>query len=179
VAELNKHKQEVAIEYNWLDDETESRILDDRERERMKSLAKELEQIWCLEEIKIRQKARYRQILEGDRNTAYFHAVANQRNRKKRIDSLKGPNGIVFETSDILQVVASYYKELFGWESRGAVTLNSQFWDARDRVSPEENLELTTPFSEQEIKKLCLIAMQNEHLGQMGFPFFSIRCSGI
>jgi hypothetical protein len=46
VVELNKHKQEIAIEYNWLDNETKHRILDDRERERMKSLAKELEQIW-------------------------------------------------------------------------------------------------------------------------------------
>jgi hypothetical protein len=45
------------------------------------------------------------------------------------IDSLMGPNRIVTETRDILRVVADYYKVLFGWESRGAATMDSQFWD--------------------------------------------------
>jgi RNA:NAD 2'-phosphotransferase (TPT1/KptA family) len=58
IAELNKHKQEVAAEYNWLDEEYEKRILDDNEKGRMKALARELEQIWYLEEIKARQRAR-------------------------------------------------------------------------------------------------------------------------
>jgi hypothetical protein len=86
IAELNKHKQEVAAEYNWLDEESEKRILDDNEKGRMKALARELEQIWYLEEIKARQRARDKQKLEGDKNTTYFHAVTNYRNMKKMID---------------------------------------------------------------------------------------------
>jgi hypothetical protein len=48
-----------------------------------------------MEEIKIRQRARDRDILEGDRNTAYFHAMANYRSRKKCIDYLESPIGHV------------------------------------------------------------------------------------
>jgi hypothetical protein len=51
---MNKHKQEVAMEYNWLDEESEHRDLDANERERMKSLDRELDKIWSLEEIKVR-----------------------------------------------------------------------------------------------------------------------------
>jgi hypothetical protein len=45
----------------------------------MKELAKELEKIWALQEIKARQLLRGRSIPEGDRNTSYFQVVANHR----------------------------------------------------------------------------------------------------
>jgi hypothetical protein len=40
--------------------------------------------------VKAKQKSRDRDIKEGDRNTAYFHFVANQRRRKMLVHSLDG-----------------------------------------------------------------------------------------
>jgi hypothetical protein len=85
----------VAAEYNLLDCKTQSRMLDSCEVDRMKHLARELEKIWALEEIKARQRSRDRNILEGDRNISYFMVVANHRNRKKKIESLMGLRGLV------------------------------------------------------------------------------------
>jgi hypothetical protein len=53
VAKLNRHKNEVAIEYNWLDVESKHRQLHDQEKEKMRNLSRELEQIWNLEEIRL------------------------------------------------------------------------------------------------------------------------------
>jgi hypothetical protein len=42
VVELNKHKQAVVAEYNWLDEEEESRSLSAEKKNRMKTLTREL-----------------------------------------------------------------------------------------------------------------------------------------
>jgi hypothetical protein len=134
VAKLNKYKQFVAAEYNMLDTEANEIILDECERSRLSFLARELDKIRALEKIKMRQKARDRSIKEGDRNIAYFHAVASQRARKKRIDSLQGPDGLVHETSEILKVAANFYKDLFRKESRGSFSLDNNFWGGGQRI---------------------------------------------
>jgi hypothetical protein len=43
--------------------------------------------------------------MEGDKNIAYFHTLANHRNRKKRIECLKGENGPIQDTPGILKIV--------------------------------------------------------------------------
>ena len=67
----------------------------------MKQIKEELEEIWRKEETAMWQRSRDRKIKEGDKNTAYFHAVANQRRRKNQLTVPEGPNGPVYSTKDI------------------------------------------------------------------------------
>jgi hypothetical protein len=89
----------------------------------MSEVADELNRIWEMEENKARQRARERNITEGDRNTKYFHAVANQRRRKTTIHSVEGPKGVADNTSDILKIATQYYKDLLSYESRHKLNL--------------------------------------------------------
>jgi hypothetical protein len=56
-----------------------------------------------MEETKAKQRSRERWVAKGDRNTAYFHAVGNQRSRKKMIHVLDGPDGLVHENEEMLR----------------------------------------------------------------------------
>jgi len=101
--EIRKMKQELLKEYEKLDMKLEKEGLQLEEKMRMKKISDDLEGIWTIEEIKTRQRSRDRNIKEGDRNTAYFQAVANQRNRKNRILGLETPEGWVEDNDKMLE----------------------------------------------------------------------------
>jgi hypothetical protein len=76
-------------EYDALDIKAESQELLADEVDRFKQILSELSSFWIIEEIKAKQHSRDKDICEGDRNIAYFHALANQRRRKKMIPILE------------------------------------------------------------------------------------------
>ena len=65
IAEQNRHKQQIAEEYNNLDLAVESRILFKSEVNRTNRSARELDRMWALEGIKVKQRSRDMNILEG------------------------------------------------------------------------------------------------------------------
>jgi hypothetical protein len=130
-----------------------------------------LDKIWALEEIKARQRSRDRNVLEGDRNTAYFHVVANYRNRKKKVLFLDGPEGPVVEQKAMMGVAVNFYKEFFKNEGRPNIHLVDDFWSHSEKVIEEENNGLTAPFTELEIKEAVLSCYADGAPGLDGISF--------
>jgi hypothetical protein len=54
---------------------------------------------------------------------------------------------------DIFDHICSFYKELFMAGPRSGILLAADFWPVRAMVSANENVELTHPFSSEEVGK--------------------------
>ena len=138
----------------------------------MKQIRGELEEIWRKEETAMWQRSRDRKIKEGDRNTSYVHAVANQRRRKNQLSILEGPDGPVYSTKDMLDVATDFYKNLFGYEPRPNIHRDDQFWSEEELVTEAENALLERPFSEEEIKEAIMSSYANGAPGPDGLSLW-------
>jgi hypothetical protein len=53
----------------------------------------------------------------------------------------------------MLKHAMNFYKTLFREEPKEGISIGEDFWDAMDKISPEENEVLEAGFSKEEIKK--------------------------
>lgn len=178
VATQNKTKVELSKEFTRLDSLAETRDLSSDEVKEFKKIEDRLEQIWALEEIKVRQRSRERDILEGDRNTAHFQAVANQRSRKKKIECLESPTGLVYDQKGMLRIAVEFYKNLFSKELDSGARLEDNFWEEEDKVTREENLVLTSLSLNLKLERQFLVAVLKVLQVWMGYLFFFTKNSG-
>jgi hypothetical protein len=73
-----------------------------------------LAQLLHEEEIKWYQRAKVKDLLEGDSNTKYFQLIANGKHRKTRIFQLQHEDKIVEGDNELKNYITTYYKDLFG-----------------------------------------------------------------
>jgi uncharacterized protein YdcH (DUF465 family) len=151
-ADLRRLKKDLMEEYDSLDIEAENEALSDSELARMREIHLEMQKLWLKDEIIAKQRSRDRDIIEGDKNTAYFHAVANQRRRKTLIHSLDGPNGPTSNLGEMLEIATSFYKNIFQAEDRVGISLTEDFFTPEEKVSDQYYNMLDAPFSQEEIK---------------------------
>jgi hypothetical protein len=134
-AEIRRSKNKLINESDAIDLLSEKRPLSDLENDRKKEISIKLEQIWRIEQIKERQRAKEKDIKEGDKNTAYFFAKANQRRRKKVVSCLEDGERVLSENKDLINHAVQFYKKLFGKELKENMELDTSFW-AKEESNP-------------------------------------------
>jgi hypothetical protein len=176
-AELTRSKKELISEGDAMDLLSEKRPLSEMKNDR-KEISLKLEQIWRIEEIKETQRAREKDIKEGDKNTACF-SKANQRRRKKAISCLEDGERVLTKSKDLINLVVQYHKKLFGKEPRENMQLDDNFSTEDEKVTKEENVDLEKEFSEEEVKKVLMSLILRGLLALMAFLLCFIRDCGI
>jgi mannosylglycoprotein endo-beta-mannosidase len=127
-------------------------------------------EIYKGEEVFWRQRSRQNWLLKGDANTAYFHAIANGRRQRCAIPCLWEDDNLLEDTRDISNHVYSFFKELFMAGPRSGVSLAEDFWPDRAMVSADENMELTLPFSPEEVRRAIMEMKADSAPGLDGLP---------
>lgn len=130
-----------------LDDKAEKEILDPAQWSNRYTMEKELEQIYAFEEIQWQKRGGEKWLLQGDANTGYFHGKANGRKKKCSIFSLEDGDKTITRDHELREHTERYYKNLFGPESNGGISVQEDFWDSHGRLSIEEAIELEKPFT--------------------------------
>jgi exonuclease III len=168
--EANAIKQALLDQIKGLDEKADSVGLAGEEWAFRYHLEDQILAIFRDEEEYWRQRGRIRWMLQGDSNTAYFHAVANGRRRKCCILRLVMENGPITDKRLIQEHVYDFYRHLMGSNDTRVCSLDPGAWGEEARVSEAENAEVMRTFSEEELDSLVQETKSDMAPGPDGFP---------
>ncbi|XP_077219030.1 uncharacterized protein LOC143853179 [Tasmannia lanceolata] len=112
-------------------------------------LIQEHKELLMLKKISWRQRSRVKWLLEGDKNTAFFHAMASARRRRNRIESLEVEGEIVSDKERIIEEIIEFYRSLYSADGMLRPIPQDICFAS---LSLEASAGLEIPFSEVEIR---------------------------
>ncbi|WMV13963.1 hypothetical protein MTR67_007348 [Solanum verrucosum] len=126
------------------------------------------------EEISWRQKSRALWLNEGDKNTKFFHKIANAHRRYNNIDQLMIHGELNQEPSRIKGEIVEYYKRLYKESSQWRLEyINVQC----PVLTEEDNQALQSNFEESEVLRCLKLCAVDKAAGPDGFTMgFFIKC---
>jgi hypothetical protein len=124
IGNFRREKEELFWLAGELDIKAEAQILSQKELNLKQSVKERITQSLWEEEIKWFQRAKTKDLLEGDNNTKYFHMVANGKRRKTRIFQLEQEGEVIEGKENLKFFITKYYKDLFGSSQRNSFSLD-------------------------------------------------------
>ena len=137
------------------------------EETELKKEAKESYKKWVLmEESHWRQLSREIWLKEGDKNTRFFHRMANAHRSNNSLDKIKIDGVWLLEEQEVREGIANAYQQMLfedsGWKAdTGRLQL--------DQISQQEVENLEIPFSENEIQSALMEMNGDKAPGPNGF----------
>lgn len=118
------------------------------DKERRAALKKEIAANMNLEVISLRQKARDKWLKEGDRNTKYFHCLANFRRKNNYVQEMEFEGKVVKGNDNLGEKAHLYFQNLYREEEERRPLLDDLTFKKLSIVS---RAFLEARFSEKEV----------------------------
>jgi hypothetical protein len=133
-----------------------------------KKLREEIYTLLEQEEIKWKQHAKEDWLRDGDRNTKYFHACANHRQHKNRIDRIEDRLGRICEdTASVENAFVDYFKDIF--TSSMAHDITECTSAIENRLSESMKAGLLAVYTENEVHQALMQMAPIKAPGPDGF----------
>ena len=151
-----------------LDSAQEARSLSDDERRLRAFLKGKCLALASLERVRLRQRAKVRDLKEGDANSKYIHMKANGRRRKHQIPYLRDGPRTVSSLENKLRLAREFYSSLMGTPAQVRSFLKLDLLDINS-LPPDLASGLEGPFTENEVKQVIMDMPSDKAPGPDGF----------
>lgn len=173
---MGMKKNHLLYELNEMNALAEIRNLTEEEIQKKASIVVDLEHTSLFEEISWQQKFRALWLHEGDKNTKFFHRLANS-NRWYNFISTLSINGVMSTDSNaISEYITQFYSHLFTEEDCERPLLDGLEFSM---ISEEDALWLDRPFDVDEVVGVVLGFNGDKTPVLMVFPWSSSNSVGI
>uniref|UniRef100_A0A2N9HYC0 Protein kinase domain-containing protein n=1 Tax=Fagus sylvatica TaxID=28930 RepID=A0A2N9HYC0_FAGSY len=146
--DVNLRKNDLQTQIQDLDLVEETRPLSVEEGVTKENLKADFEKLLLLEEIKWRQTSRATWLREGDKNTKFFHRVANSNRRFNSIEHLVVDGAVTTDQSEIGKGLVNFYQGLFSDDAVRRPLLDGVAFSAIDESDRDM---LDRSFTEDEV----------------------------
>ena len=157
----------MLLSLHELETTSESTDLSEGEVAERLRLISELEKNTLLEEICCRQKSRVLWLKEGDKNTKYFHKIANSHRRHNSIRHLTINSELSSDLADIKAQIIEFYTNLYSEDVGRRPLLDGLYFSL---ISSDEAGWLERPFEEEENFQVVSKMNGDKAPGPDGFP---------
>lgn len=137
--------------------------------EEIQALKKEINEVMLMEEMMWNQKSRALWIKCGARNTKFFHAAANNRHRKNRIEGMCDSEGRWRGgREEVEDIILKYFAEICS--TNFPVDFKASLGAMGSRVSEAMNEDLLREFREKEVCRALMQMHPTKSPGLDGMP---------
>ena len=151
---------------SYWDNQERLRVLNEQELEARKEAREDFKKWALMEEILWRQKSRETWLKEDDKNTGFFHKMANSNRRRNCLKKIKVNGTWLSEDHDIQRGVVRAFQNLLSDPGGWCPCLNSLEFDS---IGVEEAARLEEMFSVEEVSSALSELNGDKALGPDGF----------
>ena len=124
--DIGRKRKELLEGIQELDAMAETRGLDPEDKSKKADMSKELENTLLCEEIQWHQKSIALWLKEGDRNTRFFHKVANSHCRYNHVEALRINGSLSYNPVEIKEHIVQFYQNLYSERSLWRPRMDNQ-----------------------------------------------------